>query len=97
MNTDMKRTVQKTLDELLSEHLIPFALTAQKINEEEPGHYFVPFFDSRIHSFRFLWKDRASSLPEIIRIAVLDRVKGISRPPRDWLRLPNVESKPLHT
>lgn len=80
MNTDIRSKVQETLDELLSEHLIPFALTAQKVNAEGPGTYVVPFYDSRIHSFRFSWTNSSSSFKEIIRAAVLARVKDMDSP-----------------
>jgi len=64
--------VQETLDLLLSERLIPFGLTAQKVIEDGPGEYTVPFHeDSRIHSFRFSWKD-GDSFKEVLRAAVSD-------------------------
>lgn len=80
MKTDtenMKLRVQETLDELFSEHLIPFKLTAQKVDADGPGEYVVPFYDSRIHSIRFSWKD-GGSFREVVRTAVLDRVKRMS-------------------
>jgi len=80
MNTDIRLRVQETLDELLSEHLIPFALTAQKVNAEGPGTYVVPFYDSRIHSFRFSWSNCGLSFKEVIRTAVLARVKDMDSP-----------------
>lgn len=95
MNTDIRVSVQETLDELLREHLIPFALTAQKVSEEPPGNYVVPFYDSRIHSFRFSWRDHGSALKEIIRTAVLERVKGMDGPRGDFLSLPYDSSKTL--
>lgn len=85
MNTDIRLRVQETLDELLSEHLIPFALTAQKVNAEGPGTYVVPFYDSRIHSFRFSWTNCGLSFKEIIRTAVLERVKDMDSPPANRL------------
>lgn len=86
MDTDIRQSVQETLDELLREHLIPFALTAQKVSEEPPGSYVVPFYDSRIHSLGFSWTDHGSPIKETIRTAILDRVKGLVRPPTDWVR-----------
>jgi hypothetical protein len=85
MNTDIRLRVQEALDELLMERLIPFALTAQKVNAEGPGKYVVPFYDSRIHSFRFSWTDCGLSFKEIIRTAVLERVKSMDSPPDHWL------------
>ena len=86
MNTDIQLRVQETLDELLDARLIPFALTAHKVSEEWPGKYIVPFYDSRIHSLRFSWTNCGSSLKEIIRTAVLERVKRMDTPPKDWLK-----------
>ena len=84
MNTDIRLRVQETLDELLSEGLIPFKLTAQKVNAEGPGKYVVPFYDSRIHSFRFSWSNCSLSFKEIVRTAVLERVKSMDGPPHNW-------------
>jgi hypothetical protein len=83
MKTDMenmKLGVQETLDELFSERLIPFKLTAYKVNADSLGEYVVPFCDSRIHSIRFSWADGGSSFKEVVRAAVLDRTKRISGP-----------------
>jgi hypothetical protein len=71
----MKLRVQATLDDLIGEHLIPFRLTAQNVNTIGPGKYVVPFYDSRIHSFEFSWTDGGPSLKEVVRAAVLGRVK----------------------
>jgi hypothetical protein len=81
---DIKLRVQTTLDELKGERLIPFKLTAHSVNPDGLGSYVVPFFDSRIHSFEFSWSDGGSSLKEIVRAAVLDRVKRMSGPPGGW-------------
>jgi hypothetical protein len=43
MNTDKRLSVQETLDEPLTEQLIPFALTTQKVSEEPAGNYLAPF------------------------------------------------------
>lgn len=81
---DIKLRVQVTLDELSSEHLIPFKLTAQRVNADGPGKYVVPFYDSRIHSFEFSWADGGTSFKEVVRAAVLDRVKSMDGPPNGW-------------
>lgn len=81
MNTgieDMKLKVQETLDELLTERLIPFELTAHQVNADGLGEYEVPFYDSRIHSMRFSWTDGGSSFKEVVRAAVLDRTKELA-------------------
>ncbi len=87
MNTDtenIKPTVQETLDELFSEHLIPFALHAYKVNADGPGDYVVPFYDSRINSMKFSCKKNDGSIKAIVRAAVLDRVKQMSGPLSDF-------------
>ena len=76
---NMKLSVQETLDELFSERLIPFKLTAQEVNADGLGEYEVPFYDSRMHSIRFSWKD-GGSVKEVVRTAVLDRAKRMSGP-----------------
>jgi len=68
--------VQETLDELFSEHLIPFALTAYKVSADGPGAYTIPFRESRIHSISFFWKNDESFKEAII----VDGVKIMSGP-----------------
>ena len=79
----LKRKVQETLDELLTERRIPFPLTAQRIKREDVGEYEVPFYDSRIHSIKFSLRV-GSSLNQVVRAAVLDRIKRMSGPLSDW-------------
>ena len=74
---NIKLRVQETLDELFSEHLIPFELTAYKVNADGPGDYVVPFYDSRIDSMEFSCTEDGS-IKEIVRAAVLDRVKRMN-------------------
>ena len=81
---DIRSKIQDTLDELMSENLIPFKLTAHAISADGLGKYVVPFYDSRIHSFMFSWPNESSSFHKVIRAAVLDRVRAIDGPPRDW-------------
>jgi hypothetical protein len=85
MNTDMRRRVQETLDELLDESLIPFALTAYRISAEGPGKFLVPLCDSRIHSFGFSWTEGKQSFKNAVRTAVLSRVGSMDSPPNGWL------------
>ena len=80
----MKLKVQATLDDLIGEHLIPFKLTAQQVNRVSPGNYVVPFYDSRIHSFEFSWTDGGPSLKDVVRAAVLGRVRRMDGPADDW-------------
>jgi hypothetical protein len=87
---NLKVKVQETLDELLSERLIPFALTAQRLSPDAFGGYTVPFYDSRLHSIRFSVKV-GDSFKEVVRAAVLDRVKGLNGPFLNWNALPRPE------
>lgn len=84
MNTDMRLRVQETLDELLHECLIPFALTAYRVSAEGPGKFLVPLCDSRIHSFCFSWTEDKQSFKKAVRTAVLNRVGSIDNPPVGW-------------
>ena len=90
----IKLKVQATLDELISEHLIPFKLTAQRVDTDGPGKYTVPFYDSRIHSFEFSWTDGGSSFTEAVRAAVLDRVKRMDGPPNGCSAYPALQASP---
>ncbi len=76
---NMKLRVQETLDELFVAHLIPFALTAYKVNADGPGEYIVPFYDSRINSISVSWKGD-ESFKEAVRAAVLDRIRRMRSP-----------------
>ena len=82
---NMKLRAQETLDELFVAHLIPFQLTAYKVNADGPGEYIVPFYDSRINSISVSWKDD-ESFKEAVRAAVLDRMKGMGSSPSTGLR-----------
>ena|SRR5688572_19979681 len=64
---------QLAIDELLSEHRLPFKLRANKVAFEDPAQYTVWFFDSRLHSVIVPWK-AGQSFKEKVRAAVLDRV-----------------------
>ena len=68
-----KAEAQKAIDELLSEHLIPFKLRAEKVASEDSAEYTIWFFDSRLHSVTVPWK-AGQSFKEKVRAAVLDRV-----------------------
>ena len=75
----MRLEVQVTLDELFSEHLIPFELTAYQLITNGNGDYVIPFNDSRIHSCKFSWKE-GEDFKEISRAAILNRVNLMSGP-----------------
>ena len=79
MLEDQTAQVQQVLDELLSEKLIPFALTAYGVEIKGQGEYVVPFKDSRIHSCRLFWKE-SENFKEVVRTAVLERVSRMDGP-----------------
>jgi hypothetical protein len=82
---NIRLRVQTTLDDLDREHLIPFKLTAHGVTADGPGNYVVPFYDSRIHSFEFSWRDGDRlSFKDVVRSAVLKRVGRMTGPLRDW-------------
>jgi hypothetical protein len=81
---NLKLKAQVALDELFKEHLIPFALTAYKVNSEGLGEFEVPFCDSRLHSVRFGWTKGAASFEEAVRAAVLERTSRFSGPLKGW-------------
>src|SRR2546421_5622949 len=88
MNPDsenIRLRVQTTLDDLNREHLIPFKLTAYGVTADGPGNYVVPFYDSRIHSFEFSWRDGDGlSFKDVVRSAVLKRVERMTGRTKDW-------------
>ena len=63
---------QQAVDELLSEHLIPFELRAEIVDAED-SEYTIRFFDSRLHSVTVLW-EIGQSFKGLVRAAILDRV-----------------------
>ena len=71
-----KAEAQQAIDELLSEHLIPFKLKAEKVACDHP-EYTVWFFDSRLHSVTVRW-NATRSFKDEVRAALLDRVSRFS-------------------
>jgi hypothetical protein len=70
---------QQVLDELFRERLIPFELCAQRVEAIGTQKYIIRFWDSRLHSVGFSWR-QGESFTEAFRAAVLDRVKRLSGP-----------------
>lgn len=77
----MKVTAQETLDELFSQRLIPFELSARVVDSLGLEEYIVRFYDSRLRSVDFSWRE-GQSFKDVIRRAVLDRVSRLSVPLR---------------
>jgi len=76
-NTDITAWVQETLNELVSERLIPFKLIVQSVNWE--GREYVISFHDSLHSVRFSWTDDRP-FKGVVRAAVLDSVTRLSQP-----------------
>ena len=82
MKTDVdniKLTAQETLDELFTESLIPFKLSARAVEAIGLREYIVRFHDSRLRSVDVSWQE-GLSFKEVVRAAVLDRVKRMRGP-----------------
>ena len=94
MNSDTQQITawaQETLNELFSEHLIPFKLTADDV-KIEGGEYVICFDDSRLNSLRFGWTDNRS-FREAIRFAILGRIANMRRAMKVYET--NAEAKPI--
>ena len=78
---DMKLGAQETLDELYSNHLIPFELSARVVDSIGLEEYIVRFHDSRLRSIDVSWRE-GQSFKEVVRRAVLDRVSRLGGPSR---------------
>ena len=78
MPENQRANVQKVLDELWNEQLIPFVLTVGELTEEANG-YTIHFHDSRIHTAGIPFTE-GHSFRDLVRAAVLDRVARISGP-----------------
>jgi hypothetical protein len=79
LEEEQRAQVQQVLDELLSQQLIPFKLTAYLVQASGRGEYVINFNDSRIHTCRLSWKE-GENFKEVVRAAILARVKGMSGP-----------------
>ena len=71
--------VQSVLDDLWTAKLIPFELTANKVEYLGMEEYIVRFSDSRLRSVDVSWKDH-HSFKDAIRVAVIARAARISGP-----------------
>lgn len=70
---------QQALDELFSEHLLPFKLTAGAVDDIGLQEYIVRFHDSRLNSVLVSWYE-GLSFKDVCRTAILERVKTFSGP-----------------
>ena len=82
MNTaieDMKIGAQETLDELFSQHLIPFELSARVVDSIGLEEYIVRFHDSPLRSVDLSFR-QDQCFKDVFRAAVLQRVKRLGDP-----------------
>jgi len=82
----LRLEAQQTLDDLLKDDLIPFELTARKIESDDSGQYVIRFYDSRLFSITVAWEE-GQSFKDIFRAAVLDRVKRMRGPLSETLTI----------
>jgi len=66
---------QEAADELWTEQVIPFKLTAHKVEAGDPGHYTVHFFDTRLPSLFVYWNPEKESFKTAVR-EVAERTVG---------------------
>jgi len=76
---DLTSEAQSVLDDLWAENLIPFQLTARKVESVGLEEYIVRFNDSRLHSVDVSWKN-LDSFGDALRVAVLARVARLTGP-----------------
>ena len=76
---DLTGEAQSVLDDLWAENLIPFQLTARKVESVGLEEYIVRFDDSRLHSVDVSWKN-LDSFKDALRVAVLSRVARLTGP-----------------
>jgi hypothetical protein len=83
MLEDQKAEVQKVLDQLWNEKLLPFPLSVGKLTEDADG-YTIHFHDSRISTASVPMIEGKPLSKDMVRSAVLDRVTKMGGPPKDW-------------
>lgn len=77
--TSLTSRAQPVLDRLFNDQLIPFQLTAAKVECLAPNEYIVRFNDSRLRSVDLSW-EKGQSFEDVFRASMLDRVTRISGP-----------------
>jgi hypothetical protein len=76
---EQRAEAQQILDKLFSEHLLPFELSAHRIDLIESEEYVVRFHDSRLRSVDVSWH-QGQCFKDVFRTGVLERVKRLSGP-----------------
>jgi hypothetical protein len=77
MFDDLTSEAQAVLDDLWAEKLIPFQLTARKVESVGLEEYIIRFSDSRLDSVDVSWKN-LDSFKDALRFAVLGRVARLT-------------------
>ena len=75
---DLTSEAQSVLDDLWARDLIPFQLTAHKVESLGSEEFIVRFYDSRLHSVDVSVMGR--SFKDAVRVAVLDRAARLTGP-----------------
>ena len=65
---------QQVLDELFKENLLPFKLSAARVESIGPAAYIVHFHDSRLLLVDFSWRQDLS-FKDVFRASVLERAE----------------------
>ena len=81
LEESQKADAQQALDELFSENLLPFKLSAREVEAIGLQEYIIRFYDSRMNSVIVSWYE-GLSFKDICRTAVLEKVKAFSGPLR---------------
>jgi len=76
---ELKLEAQSVLDDLWTRKLIPFQLTAHKVESLGLDEYAIRFYDSRLHSVDVSW-EKQESFKDAVRAAVLARVGRLTGP-----------------
>ena len=73
MLEDQQADAQRVLDELFSKQVLPFKLSAEKVESLGEGELIVRFYDSRIHSIDVSWSE-GQCFMQAFRTALVDRL-----------------------
>jgi hypothetical protein len=74
MMEQQKAEAQQALNNLFSEHLLPFEITAHEVEPIGREEYIVRFYDSRIRSVEISCQGRG--FKQVFRAAVLKSLRG---------------------
>jgi len=74
MPEDLKAGAQEVLDELFRIKLLPFKLTAHRIDSVGLEEYIVRFNDNRLRSVDVSWQEE-EKFKDVFRAAILERIK----------------------